>query len=149
MALNTALGVANFLARDQFEVNAYKDVEVNKIAEDLALADSEALLIANLGTVPTVPAAGTIGVVTVVSPTSVSVAWTPGSDGGAAITSVGILTNPAVPGGASWDADDVVSPILVTGDFVEAQGYQFKVFLSNEVGTSVGTANSTAVVPNP
>ena len=137
--------VANKLGKARNEVNKYKDENVAVIAQDLALSVQEARLIGDLGTPLAVPGAPTSPVGTIVSPTKVSVAFVaPVSDGGDPITS---YTVTSTPGGFSKSG--TTSPIVVTGAFVTATGYTFKVVATNSVGTGAASAASGSVTPNP
>lgn len=137
--------VANKLGKARNEVNKYKDENVAVIAQDLALSVQEARLIGDLGTPLAVPGAPTSPVGTIVSPTKVSVAFVaPVSDGGDPITS---YTVTSTPGGFSKSG--TTSPIVVTGAFVTATGYTFKVVATNSVGNSAASAASGSVTPNP
>jgi hypothetical protein len=137
--------VANKLGKARNEVNKYKDENVAVIAQDLALSVQEARLIGDLGTPLAVPGAPTSPVGTIVSPTKVSVAFVaPVSDGGDPITS---YTVTSTPGGFSKSG--TTSPIVVTGAFVTATGYTFKVVAANSVGTGAASAASGSVTPNP
>ena len=137
--------VANDLALARNVVNAYKDIDTGIIAQDLALSMKEARQIGDLGTPLAVPGAPTSPVGTIVSPTKVSVAFVaPVSDGGDPVTS---YTVTSTPGGFSKSG--TTSPIVVTGAFVTATGYTFKVVAANSVGTGAASAASGSVTPNP
>jgi len=90
-----------------------------------------------VATVPNPPT----GVTGVRGNASVSVSFTPGFDGGAAITS---YTATASPGGAN--ASGPSSPIVVSG-LTNGTAYTFTVTATNSAGTSVPSAPSAAVTP--
>lgn len=141
----TVESVANYLGKSYTEVDRYKDVvPIEAIAEDLALSDSEALKIANLGTPVTAPGAPTGVVATVVDATHVSVAFVPpASDGGAGID---FYTVTSSPGGFAKQGSG--SPIVIQAAFATATPYTFGVTATNEVGVGAG-GTSAAVTPKP
>ena len=72
---STALGVARIVGRSEVEVDAYKDVEVQTIARDLALGLRSAVLIGELGT-PIIPPGAPVNVFgTVEGVTQVDLTW--------------------------------------------------------------------------
>ena len=128
----TALDVARVVARSESEVDAYKDVTVDKIARDLALGHNEALLVAGLGTAPTVPGAPTSVAALRVSDTAVAVSFSPpASDGGAGIDLYEVTST---PGG--FVATGQFSPITVEAEYVENIGYTFTVKAINEIAAT-------------
>lgn len=139
----TVASVANHLGRAASEVNAYKDRSVEDIAQDLALSNSEALLIGALGTPLAVPGAPTAVTATVVSTTQVRVAFTPpANDGGAEINRYDV----SAPGVALVSGTE--SPIIVNSDFEAATAFTFTVRAHNQIGE--GAAGTAApVTPNP
>ena len=88
-------------------------------------------------TVPDPPTA----VTAVASPESASVTFTPGFDGGHAITS---YTVTSIPGGIT--ASGASSPIVVAG-LTDATAYTFTVTATSSVGTSLASAPSNSVTP--
>lgn len=140
----TVASVANHLGKSQAEVDAYKDKDIEVIAQDLALSVREATLLGGLGTPITVPGAPTGVVAAVTSPTKVSVSFVQTVSGGADVDSWTVTSS---PGG--FAASGVKSPIVVDAAFVTAQAYTFRVKATNEVGTSADSVASNVVTPKP
>lgn len=90
------------------------------------------------------PSAPTIGTATVVSSTSVSVAFTPPTNtGGSPITSYTVTSSPG-----SITASGASSPITVTG-LSSGTAYTFTVTATNAVGTSPASSASNSVTTTP
>lgn len=141
----TVESVADYLGLAYSEVDANKDVEVGAVAQTLGIADSEALMIANLGTPVTVPGAPTSVAGIRNSDTTVNISFSPpASDGGAEITEY-IATS--TPGG--FTGSSTGSPITVEAAFVENVGYTFKVKAVNMIGAGAESGPSNQVLPNP
>lgn len=88
------------------------------------------------------PKAPTIGVPTIVGPTSISVAFTPPTDtGGIPITSYTVTSS---PGG--FTASGSSSPITVTG-LTTGQAYTFTVTAINAIGTGPASSASISITP--
>lgn len=92
---------------------------------------------------PTGPPLTPGGVVARPGRESASVAFTPGGDGGSAITG---FTVTASPGGQH--ATGSTSPVLVTG-LTAGQDYTFTVRATNALGSSAESATSSPVTPTP
>ncbi len=90
---------------------------------------------------PTAPAAPTIGTA-VAGDSSASVSFTPGSNGGSAITG---YTATSSPGGFTGTGSS--SPITVSG-LTNGVSYTFTVTATNAVGTSSASSASNSVTPN-
>lgn len=90
----------------------------------------------------TVPNAPTIGTATAAN-AQLTIAFTPGSDNGAAISS---YTATATPGGLTASA--ATSPITIPG-LTNGQAYTVKVYATNAVGVSPESAASNSVTPQP
>jgi hypothetical protein len=140
----TVQSVANYLGLADSEVDANKDVNLEEIAENLGISDIEAARIAALGTPVSAPGAPTGVVATVVSPTQVSVAFTPPvNDGGATIT--GYAAAGSSNNGLGTGTE---SPIIIDHAFASGVSVIFQVVAINAVGT--GTPGlAAAVTPNP
>jgi alpha-tubulin suppressor-like RCC1 family protein len=94
-----------------------------------------------------VPNAPTIGVVTVVSGTSVSVAFTaPSNVGGSAITSYTVIVTDS-SSGATFTSTGASSPRTVTG-LTNGNTYTARVFAVNSYGPSAFSAPSGSFVPS-
>lgn len=89
----------------------------------------------------TAPAAPTIGTATATGTTTATVAFTPGDNGGQAVTSYRATST---PGGIT--ATGASSPISVTG-LTSGTSYTFTVSALNPVGRSSESAASNAIVP--
>jgi len=90
-----------------------------------------------------VPLAPTIGTATRANATSVSVSFTPSSDGGSAITSYQVTSS---PGG--FTATGSSSPITVTG-LTTGTPYTFTVKATNSIGQSAASSASNSIAPSP
>lgn len=94
-----------------------------------------------------VPNAPTIGVVTVASGTSVSVAFTaPTNVGGSAITSYTVIVTDS-SSGAQFSGTGASSPIVVTG-LTNGNTYTARVFAVNSYGPSAFSAPSGSFIPS-
>lgn len=90
---------------------------------------------------PTVPAAPTIGTATAGNGQA-SVSFTPGSNGGSAITSFTVTSS---PGGFTGSGSS--SPITVSG-LSNGTAYTFTVTATNAIGTSSASSASNSVTPS-
>lgn len=134
----TAAAVAQRLALDEKAVAAFSGT-APEFAQEFGRSLKEAE--AALGDLAP-PAKPTGVVATVTSPTAVSVAFAaPGA------TSILVVSTPALA--LTYDANDVTSPVAVTGAFVAATAYTFKVTAINANGSSTASDASAAVTPNP
>lgn len=96
----------------------------------------------------TPPAAPTAVVATVTNPTTVSLAFTAGANGGSPITGYTAISAPAVTLTAVAPTD-VTSPVVFTGAFAAGVAYTFQLRATNAVGQSPLSSSSAAVTPNP
>jgi len=126
----TVTGLSNGSSYD-FRVKA-----VNGIGTSVASATASAT-----PTVPTVPAAPTIATA-IAGNTSASVAFTPGGNGGSAITGYVATSS---PGG--FTGSGASSPITVSG-LTNGVSYTFTVTATNAIGTSVASSASNSVTPS-
>lgn len=140
----TVQSVANYLGLADSEVDAYKDVTLEVIAQDLGIDDSEAALIAALGTPLSAPGAPTGVVATRVSNTQVSIAFVPPvNDGGATITRYAATGSSNNGAGTATE-----SPIIIDHAFASGVSVIFQVVAENAVG--FGTPGlAAAITPNP
>lgn len=139
----TALDTARALGLSEKEVTAAQDLTPNEAARRLGISTSEATdLVAPLGTAPAAPAAPTAVAGTIVSPTSVSVAFTAGATNGGDVQ----YTATSTPGG--FTATGGSSPLVVDAAYVEGQAYTFVVSAVSEFGSNTSAA-SAGVTPNP
>jgi hypothetical protein len=90
---------------------------------------------------PTAPAAPTIGTA-IAGDGSASVSFTPGSNGGSAITGYTVTSSPG-----SLTGTGASSPITVTG-LTNGIEYTFTVTATNAIGTSSSSSASNAVTPD-
>ncbi len=91
----------------------------------------------------TVPGAPTIGIVTALSPTSASVAFTaPTSNGGATIQSYTVTSTPGSITGQVFQSGS--GSLIVTG-LTSSTAYTFRVRASNSVGTSTSSSASISI----
>ena len=93
-------------------------------------------------TATTVPQTPTIGTVTVVSGTSVSVPFT-GNTGGKNLSAVTITSSPSL----SLSYSGASSPVTVSGSFASNQAYTFTMTSTNANGTSSTSTASNLVTP--
>jgi len=126
----TVTGLSNGSSYD-FRVKA-----VNGIGTSVASSTASAT-----PTVPTVPAAPTIATA-IAGNTSASVAFTPGGNGGSAITGYVATSS---PGG--FTGSGASSPITVSG-LTNGVSYTFTVTATNAIGTSVASSASNSVTPS-
>ena len=75
------------------------------------------------------PNAPTINSVTVASDTSVTIAYTLGSNNGAPITTIGITSSPSIA--LTFTNTDLDGTITVTGSFATSTGYTFTMTATN------------------
>ena len=94
-------------------------------------------------TIPTVPAAPTIGTATAGNATS-TVTFTAGSTGGSDITGYTVTSSPA--GGTDTNAGSTSLSHLITG-LTNGTAYTFTVTATNAIGTSTASAASNSVTP--
>ena len=90
-----------------------------------------------------IPQTPTIGSVSIVSSTNVTVNWT-GLTGGSGITSVAVTSSPSI----SLTYSGTSTALSVTGAFASNQSYTFTMTTTNAYGTS-STSNGVASTPNP
>jgi hypothetical protein len=93
-------------------------------------------------TATTVPQAPTIGTVTKVNDTTVSVPFTAGENGGSTITGYTIISNPAV----SLSYSGTSSPITVTGSFSGTHTFTIAAINANGTSQASSASNSIQVV---
>lgn len=93
-------------------------------------------------TATTVPQAPTIGTVTKVNDTTVSVPFTAGANGGSTITGYTIISNPAV----SLSYSGTSSPITVTGSFSGTHTFTIAAINANGTSQASSASNSIQVV---
>lgn len=86
-----------------------------------------------------IPVVPTIGTATSISPTSATVAFTPGDNGGATVTA---YTATSSPGGITGSSTG--SPITVSG-LSENTAYTFTVTATNSVGTTAASSASNSI----
>ena len=89
--------------------------------------------------VANIPVVPTIGTATSISPTSATVAFTPGDNGGAPVTA---YTATSSPGGITGSSTG--SPITVSG-LSENTSYTFTVTATNSVGTTAASSASNSI----
>lgn len=106
--------------------------------------DSIASSASNSVTVSTVPQAPTIGTVTKVNDTTVSIPFTaPANNGGSAITSYTVTSSPSI---ALSVSGGTTSPLTVTGSFVANTAYTFTIRAVNANGSSQPSSSSNSLV---
>jgi hypothetical protein len=93
------------------------------------------------------PNAPTINSVTIASTTSVTIAYTLGSNNGAPISTIGFVSSPSIA--LTYTNTDLDGSILVTGSFASNTNYTFTMTATNAVGTSDASPASSSVNPNP
>ncbi len=113
-------------------------VATNELGDSPASSPSSSLDAAD------VPAAPTIGVVSVSGAGQLSVAFTPGASNGAPISSYAASCT-STDGGASRSSSGSSGPVVVSGLSV-TKSYTCSVTATNVVGTSVSSASSASVV---
>jgi len=104
--------------------------------------------VADLTPPATVPAAPTAVVATVTALTVVSLAFTPGADGGSPITGYTAVASPSViltPEAPT----DVTSPVSFSANFNPGIAYTFTLRAVNAIGNGALSAASAPVTPNP
>jgi hypothetical protein len=94
------------------------------------------------GHLATVPSAPTIGTVTRTSTTVVSIPFTAGATGGAAITSYVATSSPSISLSVTAGTS---SPLTVTGTFAANTSYTFQIAAVNSVGTGAYSSSSNSV----
>jgi hypothetical protein len=95
----------------------------------------------------TVPGIPTVGTATIVSGTSITLAFTAPATGGSAITGYTVVSNPSV---ALTTSAGTTSPVTATGTFDAAQGYTFTIAAINANGTGSASSASNSIQPyNP
>lgn len=93
-------------------------------------------------TATTVPDAPTMGTATKVNATTVSISFTPPSNGGSAITGYTIVSSPSV---SLTTASGTTSPLTATGTFGAGSSYTFTIAAINANGTSAASAASNSL----
>jgi hypothetical protein len=93
-------------------------------------------------TVPNTPGTPTA---TITNATTVSLAFTAGATGGAAISSYTVTSSPSI----SLSTSGTSSPLTVTGTFAINQAYTFTITATNANGTSSASSASASITPNP
>ena len=113
----------------------------NTIGEGAASVASSSIL------ATTVPGTATIGAVTKVSATEVTVAFTaPVATGGKAISGYTIVSSPSIS--LTYSSSTTTSPITVTASFAANTAYTFTVAAVNANGTGVASSASSSITPN-
>ena len=106
--------------------------------------DSSASLVSNSVTVSTVPQAPTIGTVTKVNDTTVSIPFTaPANNGSSTITSYTVTSSPSI---ALSVSGGTTSPLTVTGSFAANTAYTFTIRAVNANGSSEPSSSSNSLV---
>jgi hypothetical protein len=108
-----------------------------------AKGTSAASSASNSITATTVPQAPTIGSVTVTNTTTVSIPFTAGATGGAAISSYTITSSPSI----ALSYSGTSTPFTVTGSFASNQAYTFSMTATNANGASGSSSASNSVTP--
>ena len=93
-------------------------------------------------TATTVPQAPTIGTVSKINDTSVSIPFTPGNNGGSTITGYTIVSSPSV----SLSYSGTTSPITVTGSFSGTHTFTIAAINANGTSEASSASNSIQVV---
>jgi len=107
--------------------------------------DSAVSSVSNSVTVSTVPQAPTIGTVTKVNDTTVSIPFTPpANNGGSPITSYTVTSSPSI---ALSVSGGTTSPLTVSGSFGASVAYTFTISAVNANGTSVASSSSNSIIP--
>ena len=112
-------------------------VAVNVVGNSLSSSASSSVTPAQ------VPSAPTLGTATVSNATTVSIPYTAGTNNGSVITSYVVSSSPSI----SLNVSGAISPLTVTGSFVQGQAYTFSVSAVNAIGTG-SAATSNSVTPN-
>ncbi len=94
-------------------------------------------------TVTTVPAAPTIGTVSVTNSTTVSVPFTAGANGGKTISSYVVSSSPSI----SISTSGTSSPLTATASYASGQAYTFSITAVNANGTSLSSSASNSITP--
>ena len=92
-----------------------------------------------------VPGASTIGIVTALSSSSISIPYTAGTNNGSAITGYTTTSSPSVS--LTLTSTATANPLTYSGSFVQGQAYTFSMSAINGAGTSPSWSSSNSITP--
>ena len=138
--VNVPSTTATFTGLSSNKSYTFTGTSLNTIGEGGTSSASSSVL------ATTIPQAPTIGTVSVLSTTSVSIPFTaPSANGGKSIGGYTITSSPSIS--LSYNTSQTTSPIAVSATFVSGQNYTFTIAANNGNGNSAPSSSSNAVAP--